>query len=226
MITRDGIQGLAAFAPATPAKTDMPKADAKAGFDKELSQALGKPTATPATLRPDYKNKLEEALKSLIGPQTPTTPAKVDPAVAPLLKAAEETPAPAAASSKKIDLDKLPGATASPATKTATSALKTIDLDKLPEKTLNELKSLQTAAEGFEAHFIKDWFSKMRQTSFDSDKSQTGAMAKDFMDQALSESAAKGNANLGIGKTVFAETGKRVVQEALARLRFHTDTTA
>ncbi|MBS1707990.1 MAG: hypothetical protein JSS65_04630 [Armatimonadetes bacterium] len=198
MITRDGIQGLAAFTPAEPAKTAAPKAEAKAvdkaKFDKAMEQAKANPAST---VRPDYKSKLEEALKSLVGPQTPTTPAKVDPVIAPLVKP-----------------DK------------AGSATKTIDLDKLPPETGAELKRLQTAAEGFEANFIKDWFSKMRQTSMDSDKSATGGMAKDFMDQALADSAAKGSTNLGIGKVVFAETGKRVVQETIARLHKQTEETA
>ena len=215
MITRDGIRGLEAFAPTAPPQTDPTKADAKSGFDKELGRALTQPAAVPATLRPDYKAKLEEALKSLLGPQTPTSPAKVPVAVAPFVKTVATPPA----RPTTIDLDKLPEPPAA-------SQLKTIDLDKLPPKALNELKTLQTAAEGFEAHFIKDWFSKMRRTTFDSDKSQTGAMAKDFMDQALAESAARGSANLGIGKTVFAATGKRVVQDFLAQNRITTDTNA
>lgn len=236
MITRDGIQGMAAFSPpsSTTTKKESAKSQAEPGFNKELSQALGKPAATPATLRPDYKQKLEEALKSMLGPQTPpaTAPAatKLTPVVTPLTKPASPTavaPATETKASTTIDLDVLPPSMATKTTAPAKAAdTKTIDLDKLPEKTLHELKTLQTAAEGFEAHFVKDWFSKMRQTSFDSDKSQTGAMAKDFMDQALAESVAKGSANLGVGKTVFVDTGKRLIQDYLAHKKFDTDTTA
>ncbi len=202
MITNDGMKGMAAFmGQDMAAPTAKPVAKAKDGqFDRALEEKATdkRPAADKVgtTVRPDYKAKLEEALKSLLGPKQndPATLAKSP--LAPVLTA----PQPKGG--------------------------QTIDLDKLPSETGAKLEKLQKAAEDFEANFVKDWFSKMRQVSMDSDKSATGAMAKDFLDQALAESVSRGTANLGIGSTVFAEQGKRVVQEALANLYAKTDTTA
>lgn len=88
------------------------------------------------------------------------------------------------------------------------------DLDKLPSPVKRELVKLQKASEDFEAYFLKDLLSKMRPVSLSGEKSPMADMAKDMMDQAISESAAKGNGSLGIAKTVFLSMSERLVNQA------------
>ena len=88
------------------------------------------------------------------------------------------------------------------------------ETDKLPSPAKRELVKLQKAAEDFEAYFVKDLLSKMRPVSLTGEKSPMADMAKDMMDQAISESAAKGNGSLGIAKTVFLSMSKRLVNQA------------
>ncbi|MCU0315177.1 MAG: rod-binding protein [Fimbriimonadaceae bacterium] len=91
-----------------------------------------------------------------------------------------------------------------------------VDLARLPEKSQRELRRLQTASEGFESHFVKDLLGKMRATTFSEEKSPMGDFAKDMMDQAFADGAAKSGRGLGIAKTVFLSMGEQVVKQGLS----------
>ncbi len=87
-----------------------------------------------------------------------------------------------------------------------------LELNKLPARTQHELKKLQTAAEGFETHFVKDLMSKMRQSTMSKEKSQMADMANDMMDQAIGEATAQGASSIGIAKTIFVNMGEQLVR--------------
>jgi hypothetical protein len=89
-----------------------------------------------------------------------------------------------------------------------------LDLNRLPDQAKRDLSRLQGAAEGLEAIFIKDLLSRVRQTSLGEAPSAMANLAKDLMDQAVAEQAAKGSAGLGIARTVFLSTAEPLVRAA------------
>lgn len=93
-----------------------------------------------------------------------------------------------------------------------------VDLDRLPQEAKDQLLKLQTAAEGFEAVFVKGLLGQMRRTSFSEESSAMGDFAKDTLDQALADQTSKSASSLGIGQTIFNSTAPRIVREAAAKL--------
>jgi len=94
----------------------------------------------------------------------------------------------------------------------------TIDLDKLPLSARRDLVKLQHASEGIEAIFVKKLLGQMRSVNFD--KESPGPMAgfaKDMMDQAVAEQAAKGSSSIGIARMVFLDTAQTLVRSAIAK---------
>lgn len=90
-----------------------------------------------------------------------------------------------------------------------------IDLEKLPEAAQKELHKLQEASEQFESFFVKKLLSQMRQSSFVKDSTPMMDFAKETMDQAVADQAAKGKSTLGIAKTVFMAQAASLVQQHL-----------
>jgi len=89
------------------------------------------------------------------------------------------------------------------------------DVGRLPEEAQRELVRLQGAAEGFESFFVKDLLSKMRPPSMTDKPSAMTNFAKDLMDQAVADSAAKGRGSIGIAKTIFLTMGEQVVRKGI-----------
>lgn len=94
------------------------------------------------------------------------------------------------------------------------AGIRHIDLDSLPLDMRAKLKKLEKAAQDFEAIFVKQMLSQMRQSSFSEEIGPMGDMAKDMMDQALAESASKGRNSIGIAKTVFLSMAQNVARSA------------
>ena len=97
-------------------------------------------------------------------------------------------------------------------TKPDANGVRHIDLDGLPLDMRAKLKKLEKAAQDFEAIFVKQLLSQMRQTSFSEDIGPMGDMAKDMMDQAIAESASQGRNSIGIAKTVFLSMAQNVAR--------------
>lgn len=92
-----------------------------------------------------------------------------------------------------------------------------IDIEKLPEAAQKELHKLQGASEQFESFFVKKLLSQMRQTSLSQNSTPMMDFAKDTMDQAVADQAAKGQSTLGIAKTVFMAQAATVVQQEMGK---------
>jgi len=138
--------------------------------------------ATAAPLRADFKQTLERRLEGWLG--RPGTPerAQLEKAVDSLL----------------TDPDK--------------DGVRHLDLSKLDDKKTRDLQKLQKASQDFEAVFVKGLLAQMRKSSFAEDAGPMGDLAKDMMDQALSESLSQSQNSVGIAKTVFLEMAQRIVR--------------
>lgn len=91
-----------------------------------------------------------------------------------------------------------------------------LDLEKLPESAQRELVKLQQASEGFESFLIKDLLAKMRPPSLTGETSAMGNFARDMLDQAISESAAKGKSSIGLAEKIFVTMGESVARQRIA----------
>ena len=97
-------------------------------------------------------------------------------------------------------------------TKPDATGARHIDLDGLPLDMRAKLKKLEKAAQDFEAIFVKQMLSQMRQSSFSEEIGPMGDMAKDMMDQAIAESASQGRNSIGIARTVFLSMAQNVAR--------------
>lgn len=87
------------------------------------------------------------------------------------------------------------------------------DLSKLPEDAQRDLRKLEKASEQFESFFVKKLLTQMRATSFAPEKGPMMDFAKETMDQAVADEAARGQGSLGIARQVFLSQAVRLVQE-------------
>jgi len=139
---------------------------------------------TRLKLRSDFRKPLESRLDLMLGKPGTTQRAKLESVYESLL------------------------------TDKADGSGKQIDLDKLPKEAKAELQKLQGAAEGFESIFVKQLMAQMQAVSFDGEKKSPMAnLAKDFMNQAIADSASKNGAGIGIAKTVFSAVADQVVRK-------------
>ena len=134
------------------------------------------------SLKPDFQQALTAKLESWLGKPGSASRARIERVVEHLL------------------------------TKPDAAGLRHIDLDGLPLDQRAKLKKLEKAAQDFEAIFVKQLLSQMRQSSFSEEIGPMGDMAKDMMDQAIAESASRGRNSIGIAKTVFLSMAQYVAR--------------
>jgi hypothetical protein len=152
-----------------------------------LNSALANTDSIRLQLRPDFRKPLENRLAGMLGKPGTEQRAKLEAVYQALL------------------------------TDSPDGTNKQIDLDKLPKEAKAELQKLQGAAEGFESIFIKQLLGQMQAVSFDGEKkSPMSNLAKDFMTQAIADSASKSGASVGIAKTVFSAVSDQVVRKVAA----------
>lgn len=89
-----------------------------------------------------------------------------------------------------------------------------VDLSKLSEDAKKELAKLQKASEDFEAYMVKGLLAKMRGATLSGEESQMTTLAKDMMDQSVSEALARSQGSIGIAKQVFVSMGSGIVAKA------------
>ncbi len=88
------------------------------------------------------------------------------------------------------------------------------EIEKLGEDKMNELVKLQRASQDFEAIFVKGLLAQMRRSGFAEESTPMGDMAKDMMDQAVSESVSRSKGSIGIAKTIFIDMAQRIARAA------------
>lgn len=149
--------------------------------------------AKPISLREDFRKELETRLDGWLGKPGTDLRARIEERVSDMLSAPDE------------------------------KGVRHIDLNKLNVENKTELAKLQKVAQDFEAIFVKGLLSQMRRSSFAEKGGPMADMAKDMMDQAVSESVSRSDASIGIAKTIFFDMGQRVAKTAVSAGRTKTE---
>jgi Rod binding domain-containing protein len=89
-----------------------------------------------------------------------------------------------------------------------------VGFDSLPKDQQARLLKLQTAAENFEAIFVKGLLDQARRVRFAEPPSAVRDMAEEMACQAMAEQVARNRPGIGLAKLVFVETAQSIVKSS------------